>query len=207
MKLHFTTKYDFFKYNGKINSRIKSDSDAEKFVNSKNYKFSSMLANRLKLKKEMFDFLLANLLRNPGTWLDDLMWDNAIDTHLKWKKVQESLTYTFINDLNFIAQYIEEENISFTKYISKRGGSSYPDIVNHIMQKKITNETACLIQQFHPFIEALDENDFVLEDVIKIINKYWPFMHKMHDLEEEKLEKFRLIYQNKIGETVNRLTL
>ncbi len=71
LKLHFTSGYDFFKYNGKTNITI------ETFEKRKDkyhfYKLSRKFNNR---KNDYVDFVISNFLHNDNCWAGTLLDDD-----------------------------------------------------------------------------------------------------------------------------------
>ena len=91
LKRHFSSNYDYFKYNGKVNARI------DAFENRKDKFFFFKLAKR----KDYKDFLLANMVNNPDVWVGDLVdSQTANETFTEWSKRQQSLGYVFGNELD-----------------------------------------------------------------------------------------------------------
>ena len=63
IKRHFTSNYDFHKYNGKINASVTSfETRKDKFFF---YKLSK--------KTDAKNFILANLVENPNIWIGDMI--------------------------------------------------------------------------------------------------------------------------------------
>ena len=96
IKSHFTQKnYDFVKYNGKVRANPHSfEKRSDKFQFEK-------LAKKFKNKdKELTPFIVANFTRRNISWIGDLTTDEESDrVYEEWKKVQQSLTYTFKEDM------------------------------------------------------------------------------------------------------------
>ena len=64
LKLHFTSKYDFVKYNGKCN--IGKDA----FMLRKDKFYFYKLSRKYK-KEELFGYYISNILVNPKLWAGD----------------------------------------------------------------------------------------------------------------------------------------
>ena len=67
LKRHFTSSYDYHKYNGKINASITS------FETRKDKFFFYKLSKRSDAK----DFILSNMVNNPKIWIGDMLSDNG----------------------------------------------------------------------------------------------------------------------------------
>lgn len=202
MRLHFNSTYDFFKFHGKLKNRIETKNQVDKFINSKEFCFVQALVKRRNSKLEMVEFLLANLVKNPNVWLAEMTEDYSEQVFLDWKKTQESLTYTFINDLNFILSH----NKHFNSYFISENGD-YAPIFQYLMNEEIKIETAIILNKILKFGNrfAKVKKDFILEDIINKILKYDPFVSEYHNLNEESLKKFKKIVKEKAEESLNVL--
>lgn len=202
MHLHFTGRYDFFKYQGKLKSRIATQEQADEFCLSKNYPFSRKLARKRNNKLEMVEFLLANLVKNPNQWLEELVDERAEENYNKWKKTQDSLTYTFTKDINFILSH----NKHFNSYFEVSDG--YPLIIEYAMNEDITTETLIILNSilgFMPRIVAKFKNDIILNSMSNRVDKYTPFVIQYHNLDEAGMKKFKNILKKKVDESLNTL--
>jgi len=81
VKRHFTSKYDYFKYNGKTNVSVFS------FENRKDkwhfYKLTKV--------DDAKGLIVSNIVANPNVWIGDLFSNQAIATHKQWQKTMQSL--------------------------------------------------------------------------------------------------------------------
>ena len=203
IKLHFTNgSYNFFRYNGKVKNKIVTNDQVDKFVMSNNYGFSQALAKKFNKKMEVVEFLLASLVRNPNIWLEQLLQDDAERVYKEWKKRQESLTYTFISDLNFIFSHGKHFN---TYFISENG--EYAPIFQYLMNEQICLESAAILNMVLKYTRRFGKvkKDFILEDIINRIDKYEVFVKEYHHLDEESLKKFKKIIKEKAEESLNVL--
>src|SRR6056297_86975 len=90
MKRHFTSNYDFFKYNGKIKANVQS------FENRKDKFFFYKLSKRSEAK----ELILANMIVDPSIWIGDMLEDKAHQNYIAWAKRIQALTYNFKRELN-----------------------------------------------------------------------------------------------------------
>lgn len=200
--LHFVSQYDFFKYNGKLKHRITTQEQADEFYHSKNYPFSRKLAKKRKSKLEMVEFLLANLSKNPNMWLEELVDEEAEETFNKWKKTQDSLTYTFTKDINFILSHNQHLNAYFD---TTKG---YPPIIEYAMNGDISIESTIILNEilkFMPRIVAKFKKDIILSSMNERIIRYTPFVVNYHALDDDKIKKFRDILKKKVEDNLNTL--
>ena len=201
LRLHFTdSTYDFIKFRGKTRKRITTNEDIEEFVHSKNYIFSSRIAKK-KSRDEIIEFLIANLSRNSNIWLEELTFDSSMDTSNEWKKRQEALTYTFIKDLNFIFSIRKHFNSYF------RSSDGYSDIVNFILQEKISIESAAILNWILNWVPEKDLSDFVIRDIYTRIRKYTPILLHYHSFTDENKIKFKKIIKEKVDLNIDILSI
>lgn len=204
LKLHLTKpNFDFFKYNGKTSGRISSEEQYNEFIKSKNYPLANTIARRLRNKQGIIEFLIANLERDPCIWLDKLRDSYCDDIMIKWKQRQESITYTFIKDLNFILS----QKKPFRKYFTK-DSSGYSDILNHVIREEICIETACILDWILDFIgeDLGDETkDFIVYDTNLKIKKYGILFVAYHNFGNEAKNKFKKIIQEKKDKQLDQL--
>jgi hypothetical protein len=168
IKRHFSTpSYDYFKYQGKIKCSL------ETFKKSKDRLFFERLS-RKKKPQEIVDFFVSNFVAsdNPSSlWIGDII-KNGEKTYLESKRVRESLSYIFEQDLKTIteSQHLFE--------VVKVDGSKHPKLLRSYLNNSIKFET------FFLFIEVLnlkEKYDEALQDPIwtivsNKIEKFAPFL-------------------------------
>lgn len=163
LKRHFTSSYDYFKYNGKVNARI------DAFENRKDKFFFFKLAKR----KDYKDFLIANLVANPEVWIGDLV-DNetANDNFMQWSKRQQSLSYVFGNELDEL-----DEDFN-TNFVVEDG--QYPRVLSLYNMKRVSIETLVILNDLTKCFKYWDKaiNDtIVYPSINNIVKKYGPFLN------------------------------
>lgn len=128
LKKHFTSTYDFFKYNGKVKS------SASAFETRKDKFFFYKLSKR----KDNKEFILANVVHNPNVWIGDLVGnEQAENVYKDWTRRQQSITYLFKNDLL-------ELNEDFNSNLVVKNGQ-HPDLLRLYIMGKIHLETLVII--------------------------------------------------------------
>lgn len=195
IKLHFTTKYDFFKYHGKSLTK----SEISSFWTSNKYGFCSKIIKK-KSRVEIVEYILACMLENKNYWLSDLV--EREDKWVEWTKRQEALTYNFKKDIKLF--YKEPKHISW--YFKSINGE-YPEIVKKYARKEITPETFVLLDHVFGFLDRLKceyESDFYLHDLLTTASKYKIFVLEYHALKNDK-KRFQKIMSQVIKETENIL--
>lgn len=141
LKLHFTQEsYDYFKYNGKTNISVTS------FENRKDKYHFYKLSRKFTVKEELIDFLVANLVEDNNIWVGNLLQEDADNRYLKYKKILQSLSYTFENDCRDLFDGVEDPNS-----VIKTNGD-YPVLLTKALRKEIHIETLVLLNNVLGFV-------------------------------------------------------
>jgi hypothetical protein len=161
LKRHFTTNYDFFKYNGKVRASVDS------FENRKDkyhfYKLSKRSDNR--------DFILANLIHDPGVWIGNLFNEGAENIYKDWKKNQQSLMYIFKQDINNL-----DENFDSNLVVHD---GNHPKLLRLHLSRQIGSESLIMINEVTGVFNYWDKKlvDKILwPDIKNKCIKYRPFL-------------------------------
>lgn len=167
LKNHFTLDtYDYFKYNKKTN--VSYDS----FLKRKDKIFFAKLGNR---KKDYLEnFLVANFIYQTNMWIGELLSDECEDRYREWKKRQESLTYHFSNQINFVGEMNKHE---FNELFHSIDGN-HPKIIRMYFRREISLETLIILDSILKFMIKSDKsiNDPIYREVSKLCKKYQPFL-------------------------------
>ena len=98
LKLHFTTSFDYIKYNGK--TRVTKDSF---YKRRDKFKFASI---EKKHPNEIEEFIIANFVNGTQSWNDIFSMDSE-EIFMEWKKCQ-NLCYIYLRmilkNLSFIVK-------------------------------------------------------------------------------------------------------
>lgn len=181
LKLHFTTDYDYIKYNGKCNISI------ETFEKRKD-KYHFYKLSRKYNAEDYKEFVISALMHNENTWAGTLLEDDTYDIHLKRMAIIQALGYTFKNDCAII-----HESGGINNALKVVEG--YPILLTMTLQKVISTETLCILNSFMNFLPMWQRK---VTDTIRWPTlyrkyvKYTPFLEfnrelfKKHALEELK---------------------
>ena len=184
LKLHFTSEsYDYFKYNGKTNVSKQTFT-----TNKSKYQFYK-LSRKYNLE-ELKDFYVANFIQGKGDWVGDLLQDGD-ENYTKWQKTQQSLTYTFENDIIVLLDKVENPNDLLVVR-----SNEFPKLMQYTTQGDVTLETLIILNDlmnFFPMWEKEIYDDIVWPNFKNKCVKYKPFLH--YDK-----EKFKQILKEKIKE-------
>lgn len=161
IKRHFTTKYDYFKYNGKINA------SREKFETRRDaYHFQ-----RLSRKKNYKDLILANVLVKPKLWVGELFDDSAQELYLDWKKRTDSITHHVQDSLSKLDDDFK------TNFVILDG--QYPHIIDLYMRRELSLETITILTSLTNSSSYWRKNvvdKVVFPDIVEKLDKYNPFL-------------------------------
>jgi|TARA_R110002050_G_scaffold168478_1_gene299689 hypothetical protein len=177
LKNHFTQKnYDFFTYGGKVRAKESS------FEIRKDKYFFYKLSKH----KDVQNFLLANLLDGgKDFWVGTMRDSGPEEVYRDWKKRQESLTYTFKNDLTKLNDDFDS-NFRNEKY-------GHPHLLRLYLRGDVCIETMCILDMLvnysTPWNKFL-EKDLIWSDKYTIIKKYKPFL----SINTDKMKAITLEY-------------
>ncbi|NBV27446.1 hypothetical protein EBS02_00250 [bacterium] len=167
IKNHFTLDtYDYFKYNKK--TKVTLDS----FLKRKDKIFFAKLGNRK--DKYLEDFLVANFLYQTNIWVGELLSDECEERYKNWKRKQESISYHFKSEMEFVSELDTDE---FNKLFQTINGN-HPRIIQKYLHKEISIETLCILDSILKFISKSDKllSDPIYTDISKLCKKYQPFL-------------------------------
>lgn len=160
MQRHFSSGYDFFKYNGKVNVAVET-------YHKRNDVFAFEKLSNIVPSDERLDFLLSHCIEDPKMWIR-----NMSKMHYdKYKQRMKNFPKTFKEDLEFLSQRKPSH------YMSTKNG--IPPIHEYCMTNKISLETLIAIDNFFPFIDQHDEEvDISIgwPDYIEKVKNYRPFL-------------------------------
>jgi len=178
LKLHFTSDYDYFKYNGKCNiSRTTFENRKDKYHYYK-------LSRKFNQKEELIDFIVSNFVEESVTWIGDLLLEEAQQKYLKRQKVIQSLSYTFENECKDLFNDTKDPN-----KVLKVIGGEYPLLLIKGLRKEISIETIVILNKILKFVPIWTQQ---ITDTIR-----WPDYRrkceKYASFLPEDVVKFKLI--------------
>lgn len=162
LKNHFNTSYDYHKYNGKVKVN-------ESSYETRRDKYFFM---KLSKRKDVEKYLLANFVEANGDfYVGNIRNQSPDDVYLKWKKRQESLTYTFKEDLSKMDDDFDS-NFKVDKY-------GHPLLLRLFLRKDICMETMIILDMLTDYTKLWNKKlvgDVIWEEKYGIINKYRSFL-------------------------------
>lgn len=166
LKRHFTTEYDYFKYNGKIKSS--EDSFAKR---RDKYSFEKL---ERKHKQHLLDYLVANLSKDPKVWVGNL----SDEVYTTWKKEGMGIEHFFKEDLNKIAEYLNEHNLQFND-LFKAENNAHPILLKMQLTGYIRINSMCALEVVIKYLDYWTrkyyDDNVVLSEVQKL-KKYLCFL-------------------------------
>jgi len=165
LRTHFTTeKYNFFQMNGRVRATKQS-------YEKRNDRWFFEKIGKKYDAKELRDFYISNLLEDKN-YITDFVNEESNHIFMEYNKRQQSLSYTFKNDLNIIFE--NDLKQPFEVYRDK-----YPSLIMLFLQKKICLETLVILDDFTGFSNKFDKHytdDFIWPRISRKINKYRDFL-------------------------------
>jgi len=188
LHLHFTSKsYDYVKYNGKTN--INKDI----FMKRKD-KYSFYKLSRRYGLMELKDFYIANFVEQSVKWVGDISGIEGEENYKKWQKRNQSLTYTFENDIINLFNTIGDKGPEHLLIVTD---GQYPILLNYVMRKNISVESLVVLNDllnFFPMWERKIEDTYIWPDLKMKCDKYKPFLNydkdKFKNILKEKTKEY-----------------
>ena len=172
VKLHFTSDtYDYYKYDGKVNAKL------DTFTKRKDRYFFHKLSTRY-AETDILDFFVANFLADSKRWIGNLLANDGRDVYLDYKKRKEAFAYHFKQDCGTIVSDFSRRGLSFNDGFLCPNGQ-HPRILRLLIQKKISYQTAIILDYFLTFSKAWDmeiKEKVVWKDISNRLKKFRSFV-------------------------------
>ena len=176
IKNHFHTSYDFFKYNGKVKVQFTAFE-----VRKDKYFFS-----KLQKHSDPIGLLVSNIVDNPNAWIGDIVnAEMSEDIYLRWKKRQDSITYTYQEDLKKLSNDVDE--------LLRVVDGQHPKLLKLLIGATIYPETIVLLNSilnFFPYWEKEIADPAVWPVEHNKLVKYKPFVK----FDKQKIKKITVDY-------------
>ena len=169
MKSHFTKdSYDYQRYGNRL-PRLKVTS----FYKRKDRFFFEKMSRDFP-DKEIEEFFIANFISGTdpaSVYMADII-KNGRQTYTEWQKRNQSLSYTFKEDIENIFEKKKVDDV----FDCRKG---HPPILKSYLGKKTTLETMVICDIIFGYGKDFDKrlNDPVWETVSRKIKKYTPFLN------------------------------
>ena len=162
LKLHFTSEYDYFRYNGKTSVTPKS-------FNERKDRFHFKRLSKKYDDPTIIDYFIANIINN-NQWIGNM--DMA--TYSQWQAKIQSIEYIFSNDVEKLLTNVTDFDIIFN---SDKG--NHPKLVKAYLGKKISLETLVIFEKLLDFRKTFNKeitDQIIWPKVNMLIEKYEPFV-------------------------------
>ena len=145
VKLHFTSNYDYFEYDGKVNCKL------ETFTKRNDRYFFHKLSTKYG-KDQILDFFVANFCENDKKWVGNLLQNDGRETYLNYKKIKDNFKYHFRNEFTNIVNDFSAKRISFDDGFLCRDGQ-HPRLLRLLIQRRASFQTIIVLDQVLSFIK------------------------------------------------------
>lgn len=169
LKRHFTSDYDYFKYNGKVRA------GEESFLRRNDRFFFRKLSKKYN-REELVDFYVSNFIIS-NNWVGNLVSQESEDNYVQYKKRRESLSYHFDSELRWAVDYCRDRSLELNKLLLVED-NNHPLLFKFLLQKKISIDTLIIMDSVLKFLTHWDDNldDIVWEEKKRLIIKYKKFL-------------------------------
>jgi len=167
LKLHFTSDYDYFKYQGKTRAI-----DDTKLSVRKDYNHFRKIERRY--KDELVNYIVSGFVGNLNVkWVGDILTMECEKEYIEWKKKQEAFKYFFKLDMDKITEY----NIK-TMWEVVNGG--HPQFLRLYLGRKLSLESLIAANEVLGFLRNWDDtiqDEIIWPSISRLMRKYRPFLN------------------------------
>jgi hypothetical protein len=138
-------------------------------------------------KNELLQFYVANFVVGDGRYIGEMYTQESENVFFGWKKIIESLTYLFVEDLKNVKEFLSERDLKFNELFDVVNGE-HPIIFRFVQQKMIKVETYIIMDNVLGFSQRFKkeiEDEFIYPVVQYKFDRYSEFMN----FNKEKYEK------------------
>lgn len=184
LKLHFTKeKFNVFENKGHIKGSYAAfDARNDKYLFEK-------LARKFPKDQDIIQFIVANL--SIGN--DNIIYgmEEAEENYIQWIKRKQSITHTFLNDINTIQLESEKNHYNLDQIINCTL-NQFPYIIKLYLGKLICMESIVILNDFIPMIAKWKQEPslILLENDILRIEKLKGFVKYNRDKIEKQVNEF-----------------
>ena len=169
---HFTRdSYDFFKFGGK--TKVSSGA----FDRRKDRYIFDKISKNFR-DDEVPLLFVSNFVAKEKFWIGSVLSEESRNIYTTWKKRIQSLSYGFKNDIELIAQEINDREIDFNSVFKIQDGQ-HPIILRLALANLVSLESFLILNKildFFPQFNRQIEETIIWPDFYKKCVKYEPFM-------------------------------
>lgn len=173
LKLHFESdSYDATRYNYKTSAKQQS------FWKRKDKYFFAKTGKRFNTVPELINFYVSHFI-NDVKWIGEMDKD---EQYTQWCKTMQSLTYQFEQDINKLADEIDNFDDMFK-------GDPHPLLITKLLENEVSLETVVILDRLTGFVHRAKISETIIwPDLKRKILKYRPFVN----VDEMKLKNILL---------------
>ena len=163
LQRHFSTTYDFFKYNGKVNA-------SKEAYSKRNDMWSFEKLSKIIPEDDRVDFFVAHFKDTPKEWIRN-MSKTGLD---KYRAIIKNLPTKFKEDLEYIKMVGPAKMIAVER-------QDIPLIHDKVLSNDIAKETVIILNNIFPFLDKHEkevELGWLWPDYLMSVKKYAPFIEK-----------------------------
>ena len=166
LKLHFTTdKFNVFENKGHVKGSYET-------FNARNDRhLFDKLARRFDSDQELIQFMVSNFVYgNPNMVYNQ---EEAEQNYTEWKRIKESITKLFQDDLNTLELEVQKNKYSLEQ-IFNCTNNDFPIIIKLYLGKRINPQTISIISDiYEPIAEWKNDSTMglILENELRILYK------------------------------------
>jgi hypothetical protein len=171
IKNHFTTDYDYVRYNGRVTAKLES------FTKRPDRYFFHKLSKRFN-KDNVLDYFVSNFAADGNKWIGNLLTNEGTENYTKYRKFKDALGYHFRNDCVAIVYDFSKRGISFDDGFRVVNGQ-HPRVLRLLIQRKINIQTAIILDSVLSFSKVWDKEiteKVVWPKIAHTIKKLKPFV-------------------------------
>ena len=158
VKNHFTTDYDYVKYDGRVTAKLES------FTKRPDRYFFHKLSKRYN-ERDILDYFVSNFAVDGNKWVGNLINNEGTENYTRYRRYKESFDYHFRNDCVSIRNDLANRGILFNDGFLVVDGQ-HPRILRLLIQRKIHIQTAVILNSILSFSKVWDKE--ITEKVV------WP---------------------------------
>ena len=143
-KLHFNTEdYNVFEYKGNVRG-----TSYKHFLAKRDHTSYNNLALKFDTDLESIQFLAANYVYKNSSPVHNTAVSN--NNYIIWKKRKQSITNTFLTDVDSLILYMEKKDYQYKDLITCNGGMS--ELFKLYLGGQVTIESLHMINEMEPFL-------------------------------------------------------
>ena len=141
IKLHFTTKYDVVKYQGKLSTHNKYDEKNDKSI------FESW-GRKVKDQHQAIEVSISNFLYNDSDWIHE-DFETAFSIYTKWLSINNSIVFKIAEDLKFLQSLIGDKVTNYDNLFQKTPKGNKAPLLQLFLTRRILPDTIVYFDRYH----------------------------------------------------------